>query len=215
MIAKDGYKFITYTGFAFLILLILSFRFDFIVFTFLAGFAGFLFVFNFFFLRDPERQTPKGDGLIISPADGTIIKIAEVDEPVYFEGKVQLISVFMSVFNVHVNRVPINGEVEYVNYKKGQYLAAFADKATEINEQSMIGIKGNLGKVYFKQIAGLLARRIVYHLQKGDVVRAGERFGLIRYGSRLDVYVPITAKINVELKQKVRSGITILAEFNS
>ena len=215
MIAKDGYKFIAYTGFVFLILLILSFRFDFIIFTILAGFAGFLFVFNFFFLRDPERKTPEGDGLIISPADGTIIKIAEVDEPIYFKGKVQLISVFMSVFNVHVNRVPLNGEVEYVNYKKGQYLAAFADKATEINEQSMIGIKGKLGKVYFKQIAGLLARRIVYHLQKGDVVQAGERFGLIRYGSRLDVYVPITAKINVELKQKVRSGVTILAEFNS
>ena len=172
-------------------------------------------MFNFFFLRAPERKTPEGDGLIISPADGTIIKIAEVDEPIYFKGKVQLISVFMSVFNVHVNRVPLNGEVEYVNYKKGQYLAAFADKATEINEQSMIGIKGKLGKVYFKQIAGLLARRIVYHLQKGDVVQAGERFGLIRYGSRLDVYVPITAKINVELKQKVRSGVTILAEFNS
>ena len=138
-----------------------------------------------------------------------------MDEPVYLKGKAQLISVFMSVFNVHVNRIPISGEVEYIEYKKGQYLAAFADKATEINEQSMIGINGKKGKVYFKQIAGLLARRIVYHLNQGDVVQVGERFGLIRYGSRLDVYVPVSAKINVQLKQKVRSGVTIIAEFNS
>lgn len=215
MIAKDGYKFIVYTGLVFLILLIVSIRFDFILFTIITWIVGFIFVFNFFFLRDPERKTPEGDGLILSPADGTIIKIAKVDEPVYFNGKAQLISVFMSVFNVHVNRIPISGDVEHVDYKTGQYLAAFADKATDINEQSMIGIKGKNGRVYFKQIAGLLARRIVYHIQKGDIVSMGERFGLIRYGSRLDVYVPLSAKINVELKQKVKSGITILAEFNS
>ncbi|MBN1407795.1 MAG: phosphatidylserine decarboxylase family protein [Calditrichaceae bacterium] len=215
MIAKDGYKFIIYTGLVFTVLLILAFRFDFILFTILAYCSGFLFVYNFFFLRDPERQTPKGDSFIISPADGTVIKIAEVDEPVYFKGKAQLISVFMSVFNVHVNRIPISGEIEYLDYKKGQYLAAFDDKATDMNEQSMIGIKGVKGRVYFKQVAGILARRIVYHLKIGDIVQAGERFGLIRYGSRLDVFVPIDAKINVQLKQKVRSGITILAEFNS
>jgi len=215
MIAKDGYKFIIYTGLVFTVLLILAFRFDFILFTILAYCSGFLFVYNFFFLRDPERQTPKGDSFIISPADGTVIKIAEVDEPVYFKGKAQLISVFMSVFNVHVNRIPISGEIEYLDYKKGQYLAAFDDKATDMNEQSMIGINGVKGRVYFKQVAGILARRIVYHLKIGDIVQAGERFGLIRYGSRLDVFVPIDAKINVQLKQKVRSGITILAEFNS
>ena len=215
MIAKDGIKFIIYTGIVFFILFILAIRFDFILFTILVYCTGFLFVFNFFFLRDPERQTPGGDSLIISPADGTVIKIAEVDEPVYFKGKAQLISVFMSVFNVHVNRIPINGEIEYLDYKKGRYLAAFDDKATDINEQSMIGIKSVKGKVYFKQIAGLLARRIVYHLKINDIVQAGERFGLIRYGSRLDVYVPVDAKINVKLKQMVRSGVTILAEFNS
>lgn len=215
MIAKDGYKFILYTGIVFFILLILAIRFDFILFTILAYCSGFLFLYNFFFLRDPDRSTPEGDSLIISPADGTIIKIAEVDEPVYFKGKAQLISVFMSVFNVHVNRIPINGEIEHIDYKKGQYLAAFDDKATDINEQSMIGISGSKGKIYFKQIAGLLARRIVYHLKKGDNVVAGERFGLIRYGSRLDVYVPVDANIDVELKQKVKSGVTILAEFNT
>jgi len=215
MIAKDGLKFIIYTGFIFLILLILAVRFDIVILKILAACTGFLFVFNFFFLRDPERETPEGESLVISPADGKIIKIAEVDELVYFKGKAQLISVFMSVFNVHVNRIPVSGDVEYMDYKKGQYLAAFADKATEINEQSMIGIKCAKGQVYFKQIAGLLARRIVYHIEKGDIVQAGERFGLIRYGSRLDVYVPVSAKINVQLKQKVKSGVTILAEFNS
>ena len=103
--------------------------------------------------------------------------------------------------------------IEYLDYKKGQYLAAFADKATEINERSIIGIKGEKGKVLFKQIAGILARRIVYHLNINDEVKAGNRFGLIRYGSRLDVYLPLSAKINVQLKQKVKSGSTILAEF--
>ncbi len=215
MIAKDGYNFIIYTGVVFFILVFCAIQFDFILFTILAYCFGFLFIFNFFFLRDPERRTPEGDSIIISPADGTIIKITEVDEPIYLKGKSQLISVFMSVLNVHVNRIPINGIVDYIDYKKGRYLAAFHDKATDINEQSMIGIQGNKGKIYVKQIAGLLARRIVYHLKLNESVRAGERFGLIRYGSRLDIYVPPDAKIKVQLKQKVKSGVTILAEFNS
>ena len=214
MIAKDGVKFIVYTGLVFLIFLILSIRFDSIVFTFLACCSGFIFIFNFFFLRDPERSTPEDEDIVVSPADGTVIKIAEVDEPVYFKGRSQLISVFMSVFNVHVNRIPVDGQVEFVDYKEGQYLAAFADKASDINEQSMIGIKTSKGKVYFKQIAGLLARRIVYHVKQGDAVKKGERFGLIRYGSRLDIFLPLSAKINVQLKQKVKGGVTILAELN-
>ena len=214
MIAKDGVKFIVYTGLVFLIFLILSIRFDSIVFTFLACCSGFIFIFNFFFLRDPERSTPEDEDIVVSPADGTVIKIAEVDEPVYFKGRSQLISVFMSVFNVHVNRIPVDGQVEFVDYKEGQYLAAFADKASDINEQSMIGIKTSKGKVYFKQIAGLLARRIVYHVKQGDSVKKGERFGLIRYGSRLDIFLPLSAKINVQLKQKVKGGVTILAELN-
>lgn len=214
MIAKDGVKFIVYTGLVFLIFLILSIRFDSIVFTFLACCSGFIFIFNFFFLRDPERSTPEDEDIVVSPADGTVIKIAEVDEPVYFKGRSQLISVFMSVFNVHVNRIPVDGQVEFVDYKAGQYLAAFADKASDINEQSMIGIKTSKGKVYFKQIAGLLARRIVYHVKQGDSVKKGERFGLIRYGSRLDIFLPLSAKINVQLKQKVKGGVTILAELN-
>ena len=215
MIAKDGFKFIIYTGVVFLVLMFCAIQFDFFLFTILVYCLGFLFVFNFFFLRDPERQTPEGDSIIISPADGKVIKIAEVEEPVYFKGKAMLISVFMSVLNVHVNRIPISGEVDYIDYKKGHYLAAFNDKATDINEQSMIGIRGEKGKVYFKQIAGVLARRIIYHLKLNEIVRSGERFGLIRYGSRLDVYVPVDAKIKVQLKQKVRSGVTILAEFSS
>lgn len=215
MIAKDGYKVIVYTGLVLLIFIVLAWKFDFVLFVILACCTGFLFLFNFFFLRDPERHTPDGGHLVISPADGTIIKITEVDEPVYLKDKAQLISVFMSVLNVHVNRVPITGKVEYIGYKKGQYLAAFEDNATEVNEQSLIGISGEKGKIFFKQVAGIIARRIINHLDKDDMVKAGERFGLIRYGSRLDVYVPVSAKIKVQLKQKVRSGETILAEFNT
>jgi phosphatidylserine decarboxylase len=213
MIAKDGYKLIVITGILLLLFLAASYLTGLLPIYILTGIIGFIFIFNFFFLRDPERTTPEGDNFVISPADGTVIKIAEVEEPEYFKEKVRLISVFMSVFNVHVNRIPIGGKIEYLDYKKGQYLAAFADKATEINERSIIGIKGEKGKVLFKQIAGILARRIVYHLNKNDEVKAGNRFGLIRYGSRLDVYLPLSAKINVQLKQKVKSGSTILAEF--
>jgi phosphatidylserine decarboxylase len=213
MIAKDGYKLIVITGILLLLFLAASYLTGLLPIYILTGIIGFIFIFNFFFLRDPERTTPEGDNFVISPADGTVIKIAEVEEPEYFKEKVRLISVFMSVFNVHVNRIPIGGKIEYLDYKKGQYLAAFADKATEINERSIIGIKGENGKVLFKQIAGILARRIVNHLNINDEVKAGNRFGLIRYGSRLDVYLPLSAKINVQLKQKVKSGSTILAEF--
>ncbi|MEJ2055550.1 MAG: phosphatidylserine decarboxylase family protein [Calditrichaceae bacterium] len=215
MIAKDGYRLITFTGIIFLILLVLAIVYHYILFTILAICTGFLFVFNFFFLRDPDRHTPDGENLVISPADGTVIKIEKVNEPLYFKEETQLISIFMSVFNVHVNRIPVTGKIEFLDYKKGQYLAAFADSATDVNEQSRIGIKSNRGKILFKQIAGVLARRIVYHLKLNEKVKAGERFGLIRYGSRLDIYLPLSAKINVNLKQKVRSGETILAEYTS
>jgi len=213
MIAKDGYKLIIYTGIIFTVILIPAILINSIILNILAGLIGFLFIFNFFFLRDPKRETPQGEGLIISPADGTVIKIAEVEEPFYFKDKVKLISIFMSVFNVHVNRIPVSGEINYLDYKEGQFLAAFADSASDINERSIIGIKHEKGKVLIKQIAGLIARRIVYHLKIEDSVNVGEKFGLIRYGSRLDVFVPLSAEVKVKLKEKVKSGSTIIAEF--
>lgn len=213
MIAKDGIRLIIYTGVLFLAVLIPATYFDILLLKIIGGILGILFLFNFFFLRDPDRKTPLAEELIISPADGTVIKIAEVEEALYLKEKVRLISIFMSVFNVHVNRIPMSGTVDYLDYKKGRYLAAFAEAASEVNEQSIIGISNGRGKLLFKQIAGILARRVIYHLQLGEQVVAGKRFGLIRYGSRLDVFLPLSAEVKVSMKDKVKSGCTILAEF--
>lgn len=213
MIAKDGIPVLVLTGMLTVLMFILYWLFPSTIMLAVFWLALFLFFFSIFFLRDPDRETPAGDNLIISPADGTVIKVDQVDENDYFQGKVQRVSIFMSVFNVHVNRVPISGLVDYLEYEKGKFLAAFADDASDHNERSIIGISSARGKILFKQIAGLIARRIVFNLNKGDSVVSGERFGLIRYGSRVDIYLPLSAKINVKLKDKVQSGKTIIGEF--
>jgi len=213
MIAKDGVPIIIGTGVIVVILGTLAQYFDSIVMEVFAFIFTGIFVFHFFFFRDPERQSPQGDNLIIAPADGTIINIDEVEENEYLNERVQRVSIFMSVFNVHVNRIPLQGEVEYLDYAKGRFKAAFANDAADVNERTVIGINSSHGKLMFKQIAGLIARRIVYHIKKGDKVSKGKRFGLIKYGSRVDLYFPLSVKINVKLKEKVRSGSTVIGEF--
>ncbi|MCB0282082.1 MAG: phosphatidylserine decarboxylase family protein [Calditrichae bacterium] len=213
MIAKDGMPVLAVTGILTVVMFLLYWLFPNTIMLVVLCLALFLFVFSLFFLRDPDRETPSGENLIISPADGTVIKVDQVEETDYFAGKVQRVSIFMSVFNVHVNRVPVSGIVDYLEYEKGKFLAAFADDASDHNERSIIGISSARGKILFKQIAGLIARRIVFNLNKSDSVVAGERFGLIRYGSRVDIYMPLTAKIHVKLKDKVQSGKTIIGEF--
>ena len=165
------------------------------------------------FFRDPERVTPAGERSIISPADGEIIVIKEVEEPEFLKSKAIQISVFMSPLNVHVNRNPISGSVRHVRYLKGEYFAAFEDKASEKNEQSIIGMENDHGRLMFKQIAGFLARRIVCPLKVGDVVNKGERFGMIKFGSRVDVFVPTGTSIRVKVGDKAVAGESILAEF--
>jgi phosphatidylserine decarboxylase len=142
-----------------------------------------------------------------------VIAIDEVEEPYYFQSKVKKVSIFLSVFDVHVNRIPVSGYVEYIKYIKGKFLAAFDHKASEENEQSIIGIRHQKGRVLFKQIAGLIARRIVYHVKEGDLVKTGDRFGLIRYGSRVDMFFPENVEIAVKLKDKVYGGETVIGEF--
>jgi len=213
MIAKDGIPIIIITGLIVVLFATLAFYYDSIVWEVLAILLTGIFIFHFFFFRDPDRKTPQQDNLIIAPADGTIINIAEVDENEYFKEKVQRVSIFMSVFNVHVNRIPWAGEVEYLDYAKGRFKAAFAPDAPEVNERTIIGIKSENGRLMFKQIAGLIARRIVYHIKEGDTVKRGQRFGLIKYGSRVDLYFPLSVKLNVKLKDKVKSGSTIIGEF--
>jgi phosphatidylserine decarboxylase len=171
------------------------------------------FVFTAYFFRDPERVTPQGDSFVICPADGKVIGIKKVYEPEYIKGEAWQICVFMSPLNVHVNRNPIDGTVRHTRYVHGEYFAAFEDKASEKNEQMIVGIEGKHGKVVFKQIAGFVARRIVCTLQEGDSVKAGNRFGMIKFGSRVDVFVPVTAAVQTKLGEKTKAGETVLAEF--
>ncbi len=166
-----------------------------------------------YFFRDPERTGDRGDTLVIAPADGRIVHITEIDEPTFVHGKALRISIFMNVFNVHVNRYPVSGTVEYVHYNPGKFLNAAVEKSSLENEQMSVGIVSGARRILVRQIAGLVARRIVTYSKAGDVVRQGDRFGLIRFGSRVDVFVPTTSRIRVKVGETTLSGTTVLAEL--
>ena len=165
------------------------------------------------FFRDPERMGERGERLVIAPADGRIVMIADVDEPSFVHGKATRISIFMNIFNVHVNRYPVNGTVRYVHYNPGKFINAAADKASLDNEQMSVGLDSGGRLVLVRQIAGAIARRIVTYSKEGDAARQGERFGLIRFGSRVDVFVPTNSKIRVKVGEKPVAGTTVLAEL--
>jgi phosphatidylserine decarboxylase len=166
-----------------------------------------------YFFRDPERAGERGSNLIVAPADGKLIMITEVDEPAFIGGKAVRLSIFMNVFNVHVNRYPVDGTVEYVHYNPGRFLNAAAEKSSLENEQSSIGIDAGKHRILVRQIAGLIARRIVTYAQKGQQVKQGERMGLIRFGSRVDVFIPTDARLRVQLGTLTTAGTTVLAEL--
>ena len=212
-ISPLSYRVVVITTLIFIILLVTGIFLNYLLLHILTIIAGFVFLFNFYFFRDPERVTPQGDNLIISPADGKIIKIDEVEEPLFFKQRTRMISIFMSVVSVHVNRFPITGKVEYIDYQVGKFLAAFDHKASDENEQSIIGVSGGNKKILFKQIAGIIARRIVYKVNKNDEVQAGDRFGLIHYGSRVDIFFPLDVDVRVKMNEMVKSGESIIGEF--
>ncbi len=176
--------------------------------------ASFFLVFTLNFFRDPNRITPQIENAIISPADGKIVLIKEVEENEFLKSKAIQISVFMSPLNVHVNRFPISGKVGYFKHIDGKFLVAFEDKSSDVNERTLIGIDSKYGKIFFKQIAGFVARRIVANLKIGDESIVGKRFGMIKFGSRVDVLVPLNTKIKVKLGDVVVGGETVLAEFS-
>ncbi|HED09213.1 MAG TPA: phosphatidylserine decarboxylase family protein [Caldithrix abyssi] len=213
MIAKEGYPIIGGTLLIVLALAAGAYFTGSLTLEILTGVFIALTFFHLYFFRDPVRPVPEGEKLIISPADGHVVKIEEVDEPLYFKEKVRKVSIFLSVFDVHVNRMPIAGEVDFVDYRPGRFLAAFADDASDHNEQSVIGVRSDHGRVLFKQIAGLIARRIIYYSRVGDQVKPGERMGLIRYGSRIDMFFPLDVEVKVKLKQRVRCGASVIGEF--
>lgn len=215
MITKYGYVNVTVISIVSLILFIVSFfvgnvylRAGIIVITFL------FLLFTLYFFRDPDRSTPNIDNVIVSPADGKVLLIKKVESNKFVTGEAYQVSVFMSPLNVHVNRIPIDGKVELVNYIKGEYLVAFHDKADERNERSEIGILSKFGKVFFTQVAGFVARRIVYDINVGDNVKMGKRFGMIKFGSRVDVVVSTDWQLKVKENDVVKAGESILFEYN-
>jgi|SRR5580658_2064025 phosphatidylserine decarboxylase len=167
-----------------------------------------LAAFFLWFFRDPRRAVPAGEGLIVSPGDGLITETVTVTTP---EGPRQRISIFLSVFDVHVNRSPIAGVLTAVRYQKGQYLNAMNPASADRNEQNVVTVRGDGMEVTFKQIAGLLARRIVFKPSEGDRVERGQRVGLIKFGSRVDVLIPAEAVIKVKVGQRVKGGASVLA----
>lgn len=176
-----------------------------------ACFFTLLTIFVLWFFRNPERIAPAEPNAVISPADGKIIVAEEINEDRYLKEKVLKISVFMNVFNVHVNRNPYGGNVVDVIYNKGKFISANLDKASMDNEQNAVIVDIGGGKrIMYVQIAGLIARRIVCYLKPGDSVEKGRRMGLIRFGSRVDVYLPAGSTLNVKIGDKVVAGETIL-----
>jgi len=167
------------------------------------------------FFRNPRREGPRGPHLVIAPADGRVVAVVEEHEPSYIRGQARRVSVFMNVFNVHVNRYPVSGPIEHREYRPGRFLNAALEKASEHNERASVGIRGPRGRVLVRQIAGLIARRIVTDGSLGTAARQGERLGLIRFGSRVDTFLPTDARTLVRVGDRARAGVTVLAEFGA
>ncbi len=212
-IVKDGWKFILPLLIAALVL-------------FFFWKTGSLFLFGLalltlFFFRDPERKAPAGEDLILSPADGKVVDISEVEEDNFFHARVKVVRIFMSVFNVHVQRSPVKGKVEWIKYKPGKFVAAYTEEASGNNESNLIGIQNSdqpdssKEKILVKQIAGRVARRICCWCKKGDNLIAGQRIGMIRFGSRAEVYLRQEVEIKVKRGDRVVGGETLLGKFPS
>lgn len=212
MIAREGYSTI-------LTLLILSLLLGWAVSVWPGGIVsrvawGLLLALNIltiYFFRDPERVTPEGDHLLIAPADGKVVQIRQVEETTYLNGKATQVSIFLSPLNVHVNRVPASGKLEHVSYFPGVYLMAWDERASELNEQAHFGMRHPSGvKILFRQITGFLARRIVYHIEEGDDLIAGERFGIMKFGSRMDIVVPAGVELSVSKGDRTVAGESVI-----
>jgi len=175
--------------------------------------AVLLAVFTLNFFRDPERKLPEKSNIVVSPADGRVLFVKDIIDARFLNSKAKMVAIFMSPLNVHVNRIPITGRVDYLKYVEGNYIAAFEDKASEENERNEIGISSPAGKVLFIQIAGFIARRIVSEVKIGETVSIGNRFGMIKFGSRVDIIVPEQWQVKVKKDDNVTAGETILFEY--
>ncbi len=176
------------------------------------GILIFLGLFVLYFFRDPDRAIPSDPGVVVSPADGHVMEI--IDEPL--DGKMgHRISVFLAIWDVHIQRAPVAGRIANVMYRPGKFYAAFRSSASRENEQNVISIQSSQGAMVFKQIAGAIARRVLCWKREGEIVSLGERVGMIRFGSRVDVWLPMEAQVTVRLREKVKGGESVLAKWNS
>ena len=215
MIAKEGYTIVAIAVVLALVLVFIGVKVPSVGRVLAFSGAALVLGFTLFFFRDPQRTPPAEAGsLLLAPADGKVVVMEEVEEPLYLKGPAWQISIFLSPLDVHVNRIPADGVIEFDQYVSGDYLVAWHPKASEKNERSQLGLRHPNGlKVLFKQIAGLAARRVVYHVTVGDTVKAGQRFGILKFGSRMDVLVPRTVTVEVEVGDRVRAGETILGRL--
>ncbi|MHC4458961.1 MAG: phosphatidylserine decarboxylase family protein [Planctomycetota bacterium] len=206
-VAKAGYPFIVAGAFATILFALLGLT--------ALGLIGILLtLFVILFFRDPDRVIPNSKGLVVSPADGKVIAVRIVDRSPYYEGAALKISIFMSVFNVHINRMPCEGQITKINYHPGKFFAANLDKASKDNERNAVFLETpEQKKICTVQIAGLVARRIICYLKDGDSVVRGQRFGLICFGSRVDVYIPPDATLIAAVGDGVKAGTSVLGEL--
>lgn len=217
-IAREGRGIVAVSAGAAILLFIAALLFSSVFSTVLTVLAAASFVFSLFscyFFRDPERTSHAPAGAILSPADGTIIDIRQVAEPRYMNAEAVRVSIFMSVFNVHVNRSPVNGKIEFLEYNKGKFISAFKEKASQDNESIFAGLSCTETNTKFalKFIAGLIARRIVFYKEKGDATQRGERINIIKFGSRVDIYCPLCCEIEVKNRDRVYAGLTVIGKI--
>lgn len=173
-----------------------------------------LTLFSIFFFRNPERRIPGEQGSVVAPADGRVMDVVNVTETEYIQAEVVRVRIFLSLFNVHINRAPVNGRVEWVQKVPGRYLAAYRDEAGILNARNYVGLATQWGKILVVQVTGLVARRLVCWVQPGDTLAGGQRFGLIRFGSCTELYLPAGTKILVAPGQKVRGGESLIARLD-
>ncbi|WP_187262846.1 phosphatidylserine decarboxylase family protein [Pontibacter beigongshangensis] len=218
-IHKEGRRILFFTLLTLLVINLLLYNYNAANMTFNRIFSGvsvvvFLLILQFF--RSPYRNLLLHEDLIVAPADGKVVVIEEIEEPEYFKGKRKQISIFMSPINVHVTRNPVSGIVKYFKYHPGNYFVAWHPKSSTQNERTTVVVESTAGpEVLFRQIAGAMARRIVWYVKEGDEVSQGEEFGFIKFGSRVDVFLPLDTEIKVELGQKTKGGETVIAQLKT
>ena len=213
-IHKEGYKILRNEIIIFAILNYLAYQYTHEYFAyFITALTSFFFIMSVYFFRIPRRNFERKDRIIYSPCDGKVVVIEETEEIEFYKEKRIQVSIFMSPLNVHNQLYPISGEVEYTKYHPGKYLVAWHPKSSLLNERSTVVVKNDKISILFRQIAGAVARRIVTYAKKGDVATSCDEYGFIKFGSRVDVFLPIGTKINVKMNEVVKSGKSVIATY--